>query len=62
MWAQPSDSLLTDKIQLKRQCLASKVRIEKALWDFPGGSAGQGSGIVTVMAQIAAMAWVPSLV
>ena len=31
------------------------------LWEFPGGSVGQGPEVVIAMAQVAAVAWVRSL-
>ena len=33
----------------------------RILWEFPGGSVGKGSGIVTAVAQGTAVAWVQSL-
>lgn len=35
--------------------------LQKFYHEFPWGTAGQGSRVITAAAQAAAMAWVPSL-
>ena len=38
-----------------------KECLSKNEWEFPGGSAGWGPGVVIVVAQVAAVVWVQSL-
>ena len=45
------------KLRLTNGCIYTKSQKE----EFPGASVGSGSGVVTAVAQVTAVAWVRSL-